>query len=456
MSNVHSLYFDGVVVQAVNACISGKTVTIKDTRTFPEDELDEYLSTCKDTSFVISCNPLLFHQDILYLPPAAVKHYDKLVRTELYKLHPELTSFTSFYSVVGQATVDAMVHNKIAAFSYEDDPLSDFITRFNRHNKKVLCIYAAPYAVFRLIASTCGDNPDTPRLLIAYLPGEKLFMMGENNELEFIRKMPSSDAALIPVDVQNINMTLDYCFQSLRVKPTEVIMLNQTGTADERAPLTSVPLTFSMPPRLANLPLEILTDYLAPLASALHYHESPRVGSILPADYLSFFNNKKIIETVCMVMFALALLLAGFSITQWMVVSDLKSSITVLKSQLSSSAEELATFRKLDDEVKTLNQRLKFVRKHDPATALAALKLPVVNEYAIKSVSAQYAEDSQSVRLEGEINTTGLSDTQIVYEAIIAEARRIPGYTVTASNLDIKQKTFSIQASYNGDSKKGT
>ena len=102
MSTVYSLYFDGVQVQAVQACHSRGALTIVDACTFPEDDLGAFLEKCTGKNNIVCYNPSIFYQDILSLPPAAKGHYAALVRSEIRNIHPELTSFTSFFSIIGQ------------------------------------------------------------------------------------------------------------------------------------------------------------------------------------------------------------------------------------------------------------------------------------------------------------------------------------------------------------------
>ncbi len=452
MTSISSFFFDGKIVQVVNACISGGMATIKDARTFPLDDLDDYLSNCREKSFIICCNPLSFHQDIVYLPPAASRQYDKLVRAEAQKLHAELTSFSTFHTAVGQATIDSKVFNKIAVFSYVDDFLSSFLSIFNNHGKVISHIYAAPYSIFKLIALTCLDDATQARIFIASLPGEKLLLVGENNELEFIRKIPSSDAELLPIDFQNINMTLDYCFQTLRVRPVEAVMLDQTEISDEQSALLSVPLRFSLPAVLANVPHDVITDYIAPLAAALHYFRSPRVGNILPSDYVAFTTHKKLLTAAAILMLVLTLLLGGYLVTETMIIYELKSKIGRLRIELSGSGSEIATFNKLDAEVNLLKQPLDFTNKYNsstnPAKALAALVLPVSPEYVIKGITIQSGVGPLPVRIVGAINVSGYSNTQASFEKLVSHVAKLAGYAVSSSSVDIKQKTFSIQTRY--------
>ena len=454
MSDVLSFYFNGAIVQAVRVHIAGQLVTVKDARTFPFDELDVFLSTCKEKVCIVCSNPQIFHQDIIHLPPAAGKLYDDLVRAEIHKTYPDLTSFSIFHRTVGEATIDTRLYSKIVVFSYPDDFLSDFIQTINRHGMAISHVYPAPCSISRLALSTCSADPGQPRIFIATLPGEKLILVSENNELEFLRKMPSFDNTLLPEDANNINMTIDYCLQTLRVRPIEAVMLNQSELSGEHPPHISVPYRASLPPQLANVPPHIIQEYLAPVAAALHRTESPGIGTILPSDYALFSTHKKLLTASAAVMCLLALLLTGYLVTEWLVISDLKSKVGRARTELSGSASEIAAFKKLDAEVNKLKQPLDFINKHNislnPAAALAALVLPESRNYLVKGVTIRSGEGALEVQIDGTIEASGYSDTQAVFEETVARIAAIPGYAVSSSTVDIKQKNFTVQARYNG------
>ena len=454
MSDVLSFYFNGAIVQAVRAHITGHSVMVKTARTFPFDELDGFLSTCKEKVCIVSSNPQIFHQDIIHLPPAAGKLYNDLVRAEIHKTYPDLPSFSIFHRTVGEATIDTRLYSKIVVFSYPDDFLSDFIDTINRHGMSISHVYPAPCSISRLALSTCSADPGQPRIFIASLPGEKLILVSENNELAFLRKMPSLDQCLLPEDANNINMTIDYCLQTLRVRPIEAVMLNQSELSGEHPPHISVPYRASLPAQLANVPPHIFQEYLAPVAAALHRTESPGIGTILPSDYALFSTHKKLLTVSAAVMCLLALLLTGYLATEWLAISDLKSKIGRARTELSGSAGEVAAFKKLDAEVNQLKQPLDFINRHNtslnPAAALAALVVPESRNYLVKGVTIRSGEGFLEVQIEGIIDASGYSDTQAVFEETVARIAALPGYTVSSSNVDIKQRTFAIQARYNG------
>jgi hypothetical protein len=165
------------------------------------------------------------------------------------------------------------------------------------------------------------------------------------------------------------------------------------------------------------------------------------------------------LSAASILMITLTILLAGFALMQWFVISDLKSGIGMLRSSLSRSNEDLANFRKLDEKLKTLGKPLEIIKNNssalNPAEALASLTLPHTQEYYIKGISIQNGAGFLNVQIDGDITVSGFGAIQATYEWIVEQLGKIPGYSVSSSALDIKQKTFKIQARYNGVGKQG-
>lgn len=454
MSNVLSFYFDGSIIQAVKLRLAGNTVEIKYARTFPVEEFYDYLSSCKEKSCVICCNPPIFYQDTLHLPPAAEKFYDKLVRNEIRNAHPDLTSFSFFHHIIGESSIEGKPHCKIAVFSYPDKFLSDLIHRISHFGIKVSRIFAAPYSIFRLALTTCSPDFWQPRIFIANVPGEKLHLVSENSELAFIRKTPSRDESILPEDATNINMTLDYCIQSLRIRPVETVYLNPVRLAGHFLPPVSVPFREELPPQLSDTPYDIIHNYLAPIAGALHSVESPRIGNILPSDYASSVLHRRVLAAATFIIIAMIMLLAMLLVTEQLAINELKTKAGRMRTELSGSANELATFRKLDSEVTQLKQPLELVKMHNsslnPAAALAELNLPSSQAYIIKAVTIQNGDGGLNLQIDGIIISSDYSTTQSNYEKLVSNIRALAGYAVLSGKVDIKQKNFSIQARYNG------
>jgi hypothetical protein len=458
MNRVLSLYFDGAIVQAVTVRIVDGSVFVEDARTFPLEELIEVIAISPNKTCVVCSNPQQFFQDIIHLPPAAVRHYGSLVKGEVARAHPELTSFSSIYHIIGDITLEGKPFNKIAVFSYADSFLTDLVTELSSAGMVISAAYAAPYVIQRLALSTCPADPEQPRIFISLLQGEKFFLVSDNGELVFVRKIPSQNETLLPDDTSNINMTVDYCHQTLRMRPAEAVMLNQPKLSPDLSQFVSVPLRASLPPGLSELPAHIVQDYLAPIAAALLVVKAPRIGNILPTAYEQATMHKKMIAGVTVFTAALVLVFSMLFVKEFLAVSRLKSSIGRVKAALGSSSQELATFRKLETEVGQLKQPLELVNKYNsspnPSAALAALNLPVSGDYQIKGVTVHSIGDGLNIQIEGTLISSGYSNTQALYEKLVAQVAQLPGYEAVSGKVDIKQKTVSIQARYVGKGQK--
>lgn len=415
--------------------------------TFPESELEQYLAGCRGREFIICCNPSLFHQHMLHLPPAALRHYQALVASEIAKLHPEPGPFTSWHRVTGQAIIDGKVFNKVATFSYPTPAFSSLLEAFSRQGREVRHLYPAPYPIFRLAASTSPAEPERARLYLAPLPGEKLLLVAENGELQFVRKIPSEQPALSPEDVPKIRMTLDYCAQSLRVNATEAVLLRTPRDAEPPPPPLALPLRQQAPRVLAQLPDE-LRGYLAPLAAALHYFQAPKLGDILPPEYRALARKRKLLSRGGRTLTALALLAAGCALMQFLIIGELKPELARVRAQLGSAQRELAHYRTLDQEVRTLKRRVTPAHSYNPALVLASLSRLSSRDFAVKAIAAQNEPSAMKVRIDGAIDATGYGAAQSTFEGIVRQVGALPGFTVTSSRMDMTLKTFDLEARY--------
>lgn len=453
MSDLLSFYLDDSTVQAVNLSVSGGVITaIQSATTFSHAEFDAYLETCRVKTCILCCNPTLFYQDTFNLPPAASRFYESLIRVEVQKSHPDLQNFTFFYRTIGDATIDGVLFNKVAVFSYTDETISGYISLFNRHGIAISNIYAAPYTIFNLAAASCLDGSEKPSLVIASLPSEKLILLSMNREPGFIRRIPSAGVELHAADIQNINMTIDYCFQSLRIRPAEALLLNLRQSLAEPPQQLGISLRLASLPQLAGLAPDLAENYIAPLSAALHHAVSPSMCDIAPDEYVSFTLGKKILSGSIIIMMLLSVLLSGLILTQRLAISDLKSSITVVRGEIARSAQELETYRKLDDEAKIFGRQIEELNRLNaslnPASALSSLSLFSTPDCKLRQLSTQKGDGFIGVHLEGDLDSTGYGETQKKYEEALARLLKIPGYSITSSSVDINKKSFIIEARF--------
>jgi len=118
----------------------GKTVVQK-TLIFNDEGFDSFLKTAKLPNLTVICHFKRFYSDIISAPPARAAYLKKIVEIEIRKCFPELSSFSFFYTVLKEKTVEEKGLRDVFYFAVENSELGDIIERFNRYGKAIKYIY---------------------------------------------------------------------------------------------------------------------------------------------------------------------------------------------------------------------------------------------------------------------------------------------------------------------------
>lgn len=457
MNNVLSFYFDGTIVQVLNVSTSRGSVIIREATTFLQTELDAYLSTCHEKKCVISYNPASFTQTIFTLPPSAGRHTDKLVGVELKRHHHNADSFVFFQHTIGEITSDAKPFNKIAAFSYDNALLDDIIFIFTRHNIVVSRVFASSNSIFKLVSAARVKKSTDTCMFIASLPGNKLCLLSENNQLAFVRTINSTEATLQQEDIHNITMTVGYCLQSLRLKPLHILIVNFPSPDLELSQMLEIPLENQFSLSIPGVNTDISSNYLAPLATALHFMERSKIGDLRPASYLAFLRDKKAYTHGTTLMILVAIFMAVLAFSEQLVISDVSTQIGLLRRTLFSSGDEIKNYRTFNAEIAKRKQAIELLNRHNTslnlATVLSSLQIKRSSDYTIKDITVKKNDDFATVHITGFINGGNYSATQAVFEILVENISKTAGYTVSSSSVDVKLKNFTIDVRYDSNTK---
>jgi len=422
MSALLSFYIDDKTVQAVELSIKdGIISSLGQAVIFPMEGLDAFLASSRVRNCILCCNPESFNHYIFNLPPATSSHYEQIISGELKKLHPEEASSHPcfFYGITEETAIEGVISRKLSVFSYPSDKISGYISSFVYHGKRVLNLYAAPYAIIRGASGIRAEESARPRLVVASLPDEKLLMLMMNGELVFIRTIPSSSQILTPDDIQNINMTIDYSFQTLRIRTSEVILLN-IPLPPESWQQPSAPISRGTIPSLSHIPETWHESYLAPLAATVHHVEAPTLGDLAPPDYLKFLKGERIFRRTTAAMLLASIFLAGMTITERLAIAELEASVSRLRGGLAPYTGKLDGYRKLDSEIEKYSRHIQYLNmagaRTGQASSLAGLSSLNGSGCSLRLVKTESSDNFIKVHIEGGIKSEGYEDAQKIYE----------------------------------------
>jgi hypothetical protein len=425
-------------------------IAVEEAATLDESGLEVLLRRrCRD-KFVVVAGINEIYQDILFLPNVDPKLFQPMIRGEIRKALPDLTDYSFFYRVIGEALHEGRQFKKVAIFAYSDKDAAPYVDRFVRANKSIEAFYPASYAMSRLQQTDTAAGAET-MLCIADRKQEKLVLLLQRGQLYFSRSMQSLGQGFSDADVQNINMTIDYCLQSLRVKPEAAVLLNSP------ADLTVPPLQVSVPTRrlspapAAGISQELLADYCQ-AAGALMCTETIEEGNLLSGEYRNYFFRKRSLSYGAGAMAAVSVLaLAAISYNSFN-ISDLNGEAARLRTEIAGQETARAAYARMNGELARLKPVIAHINKASasPDFQNILIGLQFLQEHRqvdFTSLTVGSADgQAPSMLIAGRIRAAGMGDTQAVLDGLVKALKEKAGLEITGQRLDAVEKSFTINA----------
>jgi len=434
-----------------------KIVTVQSTRsplvverclTLQADEFETFLSLDKSAEYLVAINPPEAIFETIQIPPAEKKLESTLIRRESARLHPELHDFACAYTVLGDVPSEGKVIRKIACCLIPHDVITPVLDPFIRHKKNIRQMVATPHILSSLAAEDVENA--TSAVLCAHDDGQQktLFLL-ENGAVCFSRSISSNGYGWDPIDRQNVTMTMDYCFQSLRIRPKRVLVLNPDRQGEES---TSPPYLeyLKTPTLLEGISEETLQKALIPLTLAAY--RFPAHNDLLPQEYRENLFTQKVLKKGTYVFCGIAVLILLMIAFKLFSITATEETIRTLRLKEGHLIESVNAHQLVIDEKNLLTPII--TKLHDlqgpsdiPHT-LVSLNSVKVNNVRVTSLALKQDKDTIALNLAGNITSTGFAPTQQSFEALGDALRQLPGMTITNKQLDPKNQTYVIDAVY--------
>jgi hypothetical protein len=441
MSLLAVVSYDADAIRIVTAQKTRDSLICKQALTLTDDELEGFLSQDQSKAYLITVNPPDALYETIFIPPVDDKLIARIVDAELKRMHPELPAFSIGFQVIGDSIQDGRTIRRVACCLMPDELLNMLLEPFIRHNKSVRMIAATPHALAKLVINTPSDLPDT--LLCAYDEGErKTLLVLENGAVLFTRQVPSECRGWNSLDRQNVTMTIDYCFQTLRVRPGGAIAINS-----EDPPPPFVAFEPLIP---SGLSATIINEYPAQLA--LLAYPPPASQDLRPAAYCSALREQDLIKNISLgfvvatTLVILLLIVHGFLITAMQTDLDsLRQPPDLLHSVITTHQKAIEKRTAVEPLISILNSQ-----HAEPSIPglLATLALAPLTDVTISSMTVKRDKDAIGLSLTGVISKPSLADAQSQLEALGTQLSATKGMTLGNRTLDPKNNKFSVEATY--------
>lgn len=259
MSQTVSIHFGADRIFVVRACRHRQHIQILQTQSFADEEFDEFLTRDRCRSYIVCVDFDELIQETVHVPPADKKLFPKLMQASIRKMHPGIADHPLMYEVVEDILEDGKVWKKVACFVYSKEEIEKILARFINKNKKVSGLYSNAFALSRMVQAKQEITEDAV-LCINAVAREKTIFLLKNKSMLLVRHIKTDEPGMDDAAIHNINMTVDYCLQSLRIRPTKLIILGRDKNALTEKDVekkTKSSLEYGLFHNLTSIPFEI-------------------------------------------------------------------------------------------------------------------------------------------------------------------------------------------------------
>lgn len=276
--------------------------------------------------------------------------------------------------------------------------------------------------------------------IVCFFSGKSRFLfVFEKTEMILMREFEGSED-LTDEDIININMTMNYSIQNLRVIPNEVILI---GVKKRELSGLSLPYRF----------LSILPEYekyTVPLIMVLSGEDLKR-KSILPEQYRRFKKTIKYLNYASFVFIITMIALFGYNLESFYKIKSIYSSMI---SQRQYVLEHEQEFFDIDKKIKKFETEMKpFIELQNKRNSMVDMR------YLLKSIGQAKTEfiqiisveilnaEKPELKIKGKSIGKSFSERQMSYLNFKASLEQ-GGFKIINESWDITKGELSIDAIY--------
>lgn len=441
MRSAVAVSFEGQKIKVVYAGVKGGETNVTDALTLDESRLDDFLEKEKADEFIVVKNFPGAYQELFQVPAAKKKYLARIIGMEISK-RCGFKDFSSIHFLLDEKVVENRKVFDVFAFAVRSDELAEIINRFAVKGKKVGAIYPDIFS----IASMVGDQDKSALCVAQSGEGKSLFLI-KGGKVVFVREARTLENGVTDFDMQNIEMTVNYCRQTLRTNPSAVFLAGGLSDGVTASGRPSVPLACLMPPLGLKSDSKIFLEY-GTAVSAL-FGKSPI--DISPKEYREEKFLRSILGYSTAAMAVLAVLGGVGAGVVFKKAFDTRIGYLSAERPLAL-AEAAGAYERERTGIERFRPLLAALDKkaanppvHGLLSSATHLKAGKVRFDSLNIVPAKGA---LTLRIEGTVDGDNWAAAQAAYERFTGSIAEIRSLRMTNGNFDLKDKRVVVEAEY--------
>ncbi len=427
--------FISIEGQKAKAALIKKDIENADFIEFSSDEILDFIkeNSIKEVYLSVTFPDLLtFRFSLPFQIPDKKKILEKIVFNEIRKRYPSIQNFSFMYE-----TYIEPARSWIRCYVASEDSCK-FIEELIEAKINIKALFSVHIPLLYLINSY-SELMEKNRI-VCFISGKSRFIfVFEKSEMVLSRQYETEEN-LTDEDIININMTVNYSVQNLRVQPEEIIFC---GIKKQEISGLNLPYRF-----LIVLPET--EKYSVPLSMAL-FEKELKQKNMLPLQYRRFKKTVKYLKCASFIMLTVTVFLTAYNASVLFKLKSLYDKMILHKQYIMKHEQEFFsiqnTLKNFEMNLKPLielqNKRNVIMDARFPLYSLSQAKTELIQINSIEILSGQKPQ----IKIKGHSTGQNFSQRQISYlnfTGALTQNR----LKIVNESWDITKGDFSIDAVY--------
>lgn len=442
--------FERDQVKIIHTEAAGSSLTLTKSLTIPLSDFSAYLKRETASSFIVTAAFSDAYQFTLQHPVLKPAFMQKIMEAEIRKRFPDLKEFAFFSISIGELVQDnkKMLESFIYAVGVEE--LSRITMPFAENNKTITAL-VPDFLPISYLLPVAAERQDETVLMIASVADERILLLLKQQALVFVRRVTALSAEYSSIDIQNINMTVNYCRQAMRLNPARAVFVGAAPEAALSAELILPAETGTITPdRFAGMQ----SDSIGPIAASL-YGARCKPFSLLPPEYRDYLSQRRILQLIAIACGVISCLALAFIVWRGIEFVSLKNRCEHLRAGLSRGEasfrayqQERTAFQPYRPVVDFLNAAHSAPNPSIPLARLAAFSHQDFERVRIHTATAKFEANALSILLKGSIADNEFAAMQKHFLHLKQAIQGIQGAQITNEKIELKSRSFELAVTF--------
>ncbi len=443
MGKTVAVSFEGGIVKVVHASLKGKRVTIERSETIPESEFDDYLRREKATEFIVTGEFKESYHDVITTPVVKTQFLKKIIESEIRRVIIQ-KEFSFIYASIGEKVIENKRVLEVFYYAVPKDLIRNTIERFYNNGKTVRAIYPSVFSAASLFDSHIAGEA---HMGVFNSGKSRIVFFTKRGVVYFLRNYESYETELSDFDIQNINMTISYCFQNIRINPSSVFLMGDFSESSRNNAVSTAPLACLSMPEYIHCRREIFNEFIIPVASLF----ARKSSNIMSQEFKEIYLLKNYMMYASRVFIILVLLCIGAISFELKNAAEKKDRIKLTKKTGSDTEKVLTEISARKEKIGQYVPLVEFLNKPGPnyQKLLISLGETDFGKLTLNRINASAKGDNTlSISLNGVVHADTYSGMQDSLDHMVNELRKMKHIEITNKSVELKDKTFILEINY--------